>query len=83
MRSARSTSTAARSNDSSALYPPSSLPLRPPAWDVDDRTRPVMTKRQPRTDALDRNARGAFGLSVVSASERGHRLETDRRHRQG
>lgn len=41
-----------------------------------------MTKRQPRYDAIDRNALRAFGLLVVSAI-RGHRLETDRRHRQG
>jgi hypothetical protein len=42
-----------------------------------------MTKRQPRYDAIDRNADKAFGLLVVSASDRGHRLGTDRRHRQG
>ena len=41
-----------------------------------------MTKRQPRYDSTDRNADQAFGWLVVSAS-RGHRLETDRRHRQG
>jgi hypothetical protein len=42
-----------------------------------------MTKRQPRFDAIDRNALPAFGVSVVSADVRGHRLGTDRRHRQG
>lgn len=42
-----------------------------------------MTRRQPRTDAIDRNAPWAFGLLVVFANDRGHRLETDRRHRQG
>jgi hypothetical protein len=41
-----------------------------------------MTRRQPQTDAIDRNAFWAFGLSVVSANARGHRLGTDRRHRQ-
>lgn len=41
-----------------------------------------MTKRQPRLDAIDRNALSAFGLSFVSAELRGHRLGTDRRHRQ-
>lgn len=48
-----------------------------------DRTRPAMTKHQPRLDAIDRNARWAFGVSVVSAAVRGHRLGTDRRYRQG
>jgi hypothetical protein len=42
-----------------------------------------MTKRQPRLDAIDRNALEAFGMSVVSADVRGHRLGTDRRYRQG
>jgi hypothetical protein len=42
-----------------------------------------MTKRQPRYDSTDRNADQAFGWTVVSANERGHRLETDRRYRQG
>jgi hypothetical protein len=42
-----------------------------------------MTKRQPQHDAIDRNALEAFGLSVVSAFDRGHRLRTDRRYRKG
>jgi hypothetical protein len=41
-----------------------------------------MTKLQPGTDAIDRNALPAFGLIGVSANERGRRLGTDRRHRQ-
>jgi hypothetical protein len=42
-----------------------------------------MTERQPRYDAINRDALWAFGLSVVSADPRGHRLGTDRRIRQG
>jgi len=42
-----------------------------------------MTKLQPRYDAIDPNADLAFDLAVVSATLRGHRLGTDRRHRQG
>ena len=42
-----------------------------------------MIKRQPRTDATGCNALPAFGLSVVPADDRGHRLGTDRRRRQG
>jgi hypothetical protein len=42
-----------------------------------------MTECQPRLDAIDRNAFWAFGVSVVSADVRGHRLGIDRRYRQG
>lgn len=42
-----------------------------------------MTKRLAPYDAIDRNADSAFGLLVVSAFGRGHRLGTDRRVRQG
>jgi hypothetical protein len=42
-----------------------------------------MTARLAQSDAIDRNARWELGLFVVSAVARGHRLGTDRRHRQG
>jgi hypothetical protein len=41
-----------------------------------------MTKLQRGNDAIDRNALPAFGVFVVSASDRGRRLGTDRRHQQ-
>jgi hypothetical protein len=42
-----------------------------------------MTKRQFGTQAIDRNALSAFGLIDVSPNDRGRRLGTDRRQRQG
>jgi hypothetical protein len=42
-----------------------------------------MTKLQRGIDAIDRNALSAFGVFVVSASDRGRRLRTVRRYRQG
>jgi hypothetical protein len=42
-----------------------------------------MTERQPRYEAIDRNARLAFGVVGVSAEARGRRLGSVRRHPQG
>ena len=38
-----------------------------------------MTQLKTRYDASDRNAMLAFGWVVVSAKQRGHRAESDRR----
>jgi hypothetical protein len=37
-----------------------------------------MTQHKARYDAIDRNARLAFGSLGVSATSRGHRVESDR-----